>query len=109
MKKSKLSCELLRERAAPEAEPVIPFGRFLRGRDRGEIEAALKEMKARGLLDLDLSFAGTILVVRGLTPAGYAYLDEQCRPWLTRSWSWIWKSGLALAIIGPMIGWLAGC
>ncbi|MYH20763.1 MAG: hypothetical protein F4023_08590 [Acidobacteria bacterium] len=108
MKKCELWCELLRERAA-EPETAIPFGRFLRGRDQATVEAALKLMKARGLLDLDLSYGGSIQVVRGPTTAGYAYLDEQCRPWAARSWSWIWKSGLALAIIGPVIGWLAGC
>ena len=105
MKKSKLWCELLRERAAPEAEPVIPFGRFLRGRDPEEVEAALKEMRARGLVDVELSYGGTILCVRGLTAAGYKYLDEQCRPWLARAWSEIWRR----VSVGSVIGWLKGC
>ena len=108
MKKCELWCELLRERAA-EPETAIPFGGFLKGRDQEEVEAALKQMKARGLLDLDLSYAGSIQVVRGPTTAGYAYLDEHCRPWLAQAWSRIWKSGLVLAIIVPVIGWLAGC
>lgn len=108
MKRSELWCELLRERAA-EPETAIPFGRFLKGRDQEKVEAALKQMKDQGLLDLDLSYGGSVQVVRGPTAAGYAYLDDQCRPWLARSWSWVWKSGLALAIVGPVIGWLAGC
>ena len=108
MKRNKLWCELLRERAV-EPESVIPFGRFLGGRDREKIETALNDLKARGLLDLDLSYGGSIQIVRGLTPAGYAYLDERCRPWLARSWSWIWQSGLVRTIIGPVIGWLKGC
>lgn len=104
MKRSKLRCELLRERAA-EPETAIPFGTFLRGRDREEIEATLKDVKARGLLDLDLSYGGSILVVRGLTPAGYSYLDEQCRPWLARAWSGVWRR----VSVGSVIGWLKGC
>ena len=108
VKRRELWCELLRERAA-EAETVVSFGSFLKGRDPETVEAALMEMRARGLVDVDLSYGGSILVVRGLTAAGYTYLDEQCRPWLARAWSRSWKSGLALAIIGPMIGWLVGC
>ena len=104
MRKGKLCCELLRERAA-EPGTVITLGNLLRGRGCEEVEAALKDMNARGLLDLDLSYGGSILCVRGLTAAGYAYLGEQCRPWWVRAWSEIWRR----VSVGSVIGWLKGC